>query len=206
MKLVDVHARLLKMGLAVFQTSDAAAYLGVGNAHASKLLTRLAAAGHLAKLGRGRWGFKGRIGDYALPEYLTAPYPAYVSLQSALYHHGMISQIPSVIYAVSIARTRTYATPLGKVSVHHVHPSFFFGYRPVGKDAGKIATPEKALVDFLYLSPARTRLFRALPELDIPRSFNLNEARKIITRIRAVRRRSLVSGLFEDLMKNRIKA
>jgi len=68
MRLVDVHARLLRMGPAAFQTSDAAAYLGIGNAHASKLLARLAASGHLARLGRGRWGFRERIDLFALPE------------------------------------------------------------------------------------------------------------------------------------------
>src|SRR4030042_5079078 len=160
MRLVDVHARLLRMDIPVFQTSDAAAYLGIGSAHASKLLARLAASGHLARLGGGRWGFKDRIDLFALPEYLTSPYPSYVSLQSALYHHGMISQIPSVLYAVSLARTRTYKTDMGTVSVHHVDPSMFFGYRSMPRGAGKLATPEKALIDLLYLSPARTRLFR----------------------------------------------
>jgi len=151
-RLIDVHARLLKMGVPVFQTSDAAAFLGIGGAHASKMLARLAESGHLAKLGRGRWGFEGRIDPFALPEYLTAPYPSYVSLQSALYQHGMISQIPAMTYAVSIARTRKFTTALGTVSVHHVDPSFFFGHRTAGRGPGKIATPEKALMDFLYLS------------------------------------------------------
>ena len=205
MRLVDVHARLLKMGIPVFQTSDAAAYLGVGGAHASKLLARLAASGHLARLGRGRWGFKDRIDLFALPEYLTSPYPSYVSLQSALCHHGMISQIPSVIYAVSIARTKTHGTALGPVSVHHIDPSFFFGYQPAAKGSGKIATPEKALIDFLYLSPARTRLFQALPELEFPAGFKVNEARKIIRRIRSVRRRNHVSRLFEGIWKVRAR-
>lgn len=201
MRLVDVHARLLKMGVPVFQTSDAAAYLGIRNTHASKLLARLAASEHLTRLGRGLWGFKDQVNPFALPEYLTAPYPSYVSLQSALYYHGMISQIPSVIYAVSIARTRTYATALGTVSVHHIDPSFFFGYQTAGKGPAKIATPEKALIDFLYLSPARTRLFRALPEIEFPKGFKVSEARKIIRRIRAVRRRNHASRLFEELWK-----
>lgn len=203
MRLVDVHARILGMGIPVFQTSDAAAYLSIGNAHASQLLTRLAASGHLTKLGRGRWGFKDRIDSMALPEYLAAPFPAYVSLQSALSHHGMISQMPSVLYAVSPARTKTHLTPLGTVSIHHLDPSFFFGFQPAGRSTAKVATPEKALIDFLYLSPARTRLFRALPELELPRGFKVNEARKIIRRIRSVRRRSRVSRLFEAIWKAR---
>jgi predicted transcriptional regulator of viral defense system len=206
MRLVDVHARLLRMAIPVFQTSDAAAYLGVGNAHASKLLGRLAASGHIARLGRGRWGFKERIDPLALPEYLTAPYPSYVSLQSALYHHGMISQIPSVLYAVSLARTKTYQTSLGSVSIHHVNPSFFFGFQPAARGTGKVATPEKALVDFFYLSPTRTRLFRALPELELPPGFKVNKTRKIIRQIRSVRRKNHAGRLFEEFMKSRARA
>jgi hypothetical protein len=114
----------------------------------------------------------------------------------------MISQVPSVLYAVSVARTRTYATVLGTVSVHHVDPSFFFGHRRAGDGTGRIATPEKALIDFLYLGPARTRLFRALPELEFPPDFKVAEARRIIGRIRSIRRRNHVSRLFEGLLKD----
>ncbi|GAG93137.1 unnamed protein product, partial [marine sediment metagenome] len=96
MKLVDVHARLLEMQVAVFLTSDAAACLNVENAHASKLLARLALAGHLVHLSRGLWAFEDRVQPLALPEYLTNPFPSYVSLQSALSYHGMISQIPAI--------------------------------------------------------------------------------------------------------------
>lgn len=84
----------------------------------------------------------------ALPEYLTNPFPSYVSLQSALYYHGMISQIPTIVFAVSISRTKKYETPLGVVSVHHVNPSFFFGFKSMGSRIAKMATPEKALIDF----------------------------------------------------------
>ena len=202
MRLLDVHSRLLKMGVPVFQTSDAGALLGIGSAHASQLLGRLAASGHLMRLGRGRWGFAELIDPFALPIYLTAPYPSYVSLQSALHHYGMISQVPSVLYAVTVARTRTYTTALVTVSVHHVDPSFFFGHRRAGDGSGRIATAEKALIDFLYLSPARTRLFRALPELELPRDFRPVEARRIIGRIRSIRRRNHVSRRFEELLKD----
>jgi predicted transcriptional regulator of viral defense system len=191
------------MNIPVFRTSEAGAFLAIGNAHASKLLARLSASGHLMRLKRGRWGFKERIDPFALPEYLTAPYPSYVSLQSALFHHGMVSQIPPVIYAVSIARTNRQATAIGLVSIHHVDPSFFFGYRLAGKGPGKMATPEKAIIDFLYLSPARSRLFQALPELEFPRGFKVSEARKIIRRIRSVRRRNPVRRRFEELWKDR---
>ena len=200
MKLVDVHSRLLEMEVAVFQTSDAAAWLNIDNAHASKLLARLSSAGHLVHLSRGLWAFKERLEPLALPEYLTNPFPSYVSLQSALYYHELISQIPTIIYAVSISRTKKYETPLGVVSVHHINPSFFFGFESMGRGIAKMATPEKALIDFLYLSPAKSNLFKSLPELEFPKNFSTKKARKIIGQIRSIRRKKLVKRLFEEVM------
>ena len=202
MKLVDVHTKLLGMEVAVFQTSDAAACLNINNTHASKLLSRLSIAEHIVHLSRGLWAFKDKVDLLALPEYLTAPFPSYVSLQSALYHHDMISQIPAITYAISIARTKRYETPLGTVSVHHVQPSFFFGFESIGKGIAKIASPEKALIDYLYLSPSKSNLFKALPELEFPKSFAVKRARRIINRIRSTRRKNLVKKLFEELLSS----
>jgi predicted transcriptional regulator of viral defense system len=200
MKLVDALSALTAMQAPVFHTGDAAAQLGVTNAYASRILARLAASGHLVRLRRGVWALAGRMDPLALPEHLTFPFPSYVSLQSALYLHGMISQVPVVTYAVSLARTRRFTTPLGAVSIHHVDPSFFFGFETTGAGA-RLATPEKALVDVLYLGPARSRLFRALPELELPRTFDLRLARSIVDRIEPARRRAFVSRGLEEVVR-----
>lgn len=200
MRLVDVYARLLSMEGAVFQTGDASAWLKISQAHASQLLSRLAESGHLIHLKRGLWAFKHRIEPMALPQCLTNPFPSYISLQSALYYHGLITQIPAITYAVSIDRTRKYETPLGTISIHHIHPSFFFGYETKDKGDIKMATPEKALIDFLYLSPAKSGLFHSLPELEFPKTFKVKEARHIISFIRSVKRRKMVLDRFERLI------
>lgn len=198
MKLLDVLARLQRLDQPALETGDVAAILGVGKPHASKIAARLAEAGHLLALRRGVWAFPDRLDPLGLPERLTAPQPAYVSLQSALYHHGMISQIPSSIYAVSLARTRRYTTPMGVVSIHHVAPDFFFGYESVGGKTIRMARPEKALLDVFYLTPARSRLFSALPEVERPRDFSVAEARRIIARIPFPARRAMVARRFKQ--------
>ena len=203
MRLLDAFAAVRAMDAPVFTTPDAAAHLGVANGPASVLLARLAAAGPLVRLRRGVWARPDKIDPLALPEFLTAPLPAYVSLQSALYLHGIISQVPSVTYAVTLARTRRYATALGVVSLHHVQPAFFFGFETQGDAGGRLATPEKALVDFLYLSPARSALFRVLPELEWPARFRSGVARDMVRRIPSPRRREFVGAKLEELLSTR---
>jgi hypothetical protein len=69
------------------------------------------------------------------------------------------------------------------------------------QDSGiKIATPEKALVDFLYLSPTRSRLFAALPEVELPRGFRRAEARRWVARIPSARRRTIVARKLNDVL------
>ena len=106
-------------------------------------------------------------------------------------------------YAVTLARTRRYATPLGVVSLHHVQPTFFFGFEDHGDAGGRLATPEKALVDFLYLAPARSKLFRALPELEWPKRFRAGVARDIVRRIAPDRRRAFVAAKLDALLSAR---
>ncbi len=199
MRLLDALSMLTALDVPVFETNDAAARLGISRAHASKLLARVAAAGHLVRLRRGVWAFADRVDRLALPMYLTAPFPSYVSLQSALYLHGMVSQVPAIMYAVSLARTERIETPLATVSVHHVDPAFFFGFEPT-EGGGQLATPEKALVDFLYLSPTRSRLFRALPEVELPARFGVRAARSIVERIPSAVRRTVVSRKLDEVL------
>jgi predicted transcriptional regulator of viral defense system len=203
MTLLDALSRIASMDAIVFTTNDAAARLQIPNGHASATLARLAASGQVIRLRRGVWAFPNRVDSLALPEHLTSPFPAYVSLQSALYLHGMISQVPAMTYAVSLARTRRFTTPLGTVSIHHVQPAFFFGFEEAGRSGGRLATPEKALIDFLYLAPARSKLFRAFPELEWPRHFSARRARSIVKRIASARRRTLVSRALERLLSAR---
>ena len=166
MKLIDAYQKILELNVPVFQTRDIAAYLDVNTSHASKVLSRLASAGQIIRLTHGHWGFKDKIDILQLPELITAPYPSYISLQTALYYQGMISQIPAVIYAVSLARTQRYVTPLATISTHYIQPALFCGYSMMDKSDIKIATPEKAIIDLLYLNPTKSRLFANLPEFE----------------------------------------
>jgi predicted transcriptional regulator of viral defense system len=155
------------------------------------------------RVARGRWALAGQLEPFGLPEALTAPTPSYVSLYSALHHHGLIEQIPEVIYAVTLGPTRTVSTPIGTVSLHHVVPRFYTGYEVTGPAAIKLATMEKALVDVFYFTPARSRLFTALPEIDWPQRFSVQRARSYLRLIESPRRQAMVARRLAQVLPKR---
>lgn len=167
---------------------------------ASHTLRRLEQAGLVERIRHGLWAVDPPVDPLLLPEYLTSPLPSYVSLQSALFLHGMISQVPDVIYVASLAQTRRIQTRRGTFSIHRLGPRFFGGFETVPDSGARIATPEKALLDTLYLAPARSRLFARLPEVEMPARFNRAEARRWIHRIPAGPRRTMVADRLDRLL------
>lgn len=201
MNLIQAQNTLRKFGETVLQTSQVATILDITPAYASQLLKRLASNNAIFSLKRGLWLIEKNSNPLSLLQHLTAPFPSYLSLQSALYFHEMISQIPEIMYAVTVARTHRLATPLGHYSFHHVNPDFFLGFTFQEKHNVFIATPEKALIDFLYLAPARSRLFSLLPELSLSDCFDYKAAEKMINLIPSKRTQSLVTDKFKHLVK-----
>jgi predicted transcriptional regulator of viral defense system len=192
MNQIEALQRLQTLKTPVVESRDAAALLQVSASNATTILRRLGAEGMVVHLSRGRWLIDKKLDRLALPELISAPHPAYISLQSALFHHGLIEQIPSVLYAVTPARPRQFRTPMGVISFHRMPPELFTGFElPSGSDA-KIATPEKALFDLLYLAPGKSRLFSKLPELSIPRGFKWQRLREYTQRVKASGRRTYI--------------
>lgn len=198
----EALSRLQDLRAPVVTTADGATLLGVSVDAANKTLKRLAKVGLILPLRHGLWGIGKTIDPLLLPDYVTAPYPSYVSLQSALYLHGMISQIPQVTYVVSLDRTQRIRTSVGTLSIHRVAPSFFGGFELLDS-AVKLATPEKALLDVFYLSGTRSRLFATLPELELPRGFRFSEARSWLERIPSRRLRTVVAARLQATAAHR---
>lgn len=192
MQLVEALSALKSLKAGVFQTSDAAACLAVSGGHASQILRRLTANKLIVSLRRGLWAISEKVDPFAVAEDLVLPFPSYLSCQTALYFHNMIDQIPQTIYSVTLARSQKYDTPLGHYSYHHISPTFFFGFEIIGAKKIKIATPEKALLDFFYLHSSRSGLFRALPEVELPPRFAKGKVQKMINEIPQQKIRTMV--------------
>jgi len=190
---IEALQRLRTLSADVVESRDVAALLEVSTSNATTILRRLASEGMIVHLSRGRWLVNEKSERLALPELIAAPYPAYISLQSALFHHGLIEQIPSVIYAVTPARPRRVTTPMGTISFHRMPPVLFKGFELSSGSDAKIATPEKALFDMLYLAPGRSRVFSKLPELTITRRFQWQRLKEYTEMVKSAGRRAFIA-------------
>lgn len=73
--------------------------------------------------------------------------PSYISFETALYQHHILSQSPQGgCTLASTKRPQKIETPLGNIQVYHLQPKLFWGY-----DEKRLAFPEKAWLDLLYL-------------------------------------------------------
>lgn len=124
----------------------------------------------LAKVTRGIWAqiHHPFFSPYGAVPFILGNEQGYVSFLTALHRHGLISQIPSTIQVATTGRGRVVRSPIGTFELFHLQPRFhhqgieLFG----GKTPYSIATPEKALIDTLYLSKRKGRRFARLPEID----------------------------------------
>jgi predicted transcriptional regulator of viral defense system len=200
MNAASALAHLRRLGKRVVSTNDVTLALGLERSAATQTLKRLAAEGLVKKIRHGLWAVDLDVDPLALPEYLTAPFPSYVSFHSALSLHGMVRQVPAVIYVASLAQTRRIKTTLGTFSIHRLAPTFFGGYDTLEESGVHLATPEKALLDTLYLGPTRSRMFAHLPEVEIPRGFDRRKAHEWVARIPAGPRRTSVEQRLDHLL------
>ena len=119
-----------------------------------------------------RWCRKGllvklRNEFYAFPEFRQVPdasryvanliySPSYISLHSALAFYGMIPEEVVQVTSVTTLRTARFENPFGSFHYQNVKTPLYFGFEIKLMQDGrglKLATPEKALLDLLYLYP-----------------------------------------------------
>jgi predicted transcriptional regulator of viral defense system len=191
MRPADALGDLLRTGRSIMDTGEVAVRLGVSTSHASHILDSLQEAGLVLRLRRGLWAIRPDIDPFVVPPYLTAPFPAYISLWSALAHHGMIEQVPRSIYVASPGRTRRIHTGFGTYSIHHIAPELFDGFEG-SNEQGYLAIPEKAVFDTVYLLAPRGGEIR-LPELELPKGFRLEKIEVWTSRIEPPRLRTIVT-------------
>jgi predicted transcriptional regulator of viral defense system len=148
-----------------FSVADLEKLIGLSRKSLLVTIRRMVDAGILRKVRRNTYTLAGVAFD---PERIAGQlyYPAYLSFESALARHGILSQIP---HTLTFATTRpSNRTRIGSIDVEftHLKPMLYFGYTATnGLD---VAEPEKALLDELYLISRGLRHIN-LDELDLHR-------------------------------------
>ena len=113
-----------------------------------------------------------RQGWYAFADYLQQPdyaryfagkmcAPSYISLHTALSFYGIIPEAVVEITSVTTQKTCRYENAFGQFSYQTIRPKLFWGFEPKTMRDGKqymMATPEKAIIDLLYLYPQYSTL------------------------------------------------
>ncbi len=105
-----------------------------------------------------------RQGFYAFPEYLSdrdfSLYisnhiykPSYISFHTALAFYGVIPEAVVQITAASSLKTAEFINDFGTYTYKTLREDLIFGYElmPFGDRTIRFATPEKALLDLLYI-------------------------------------------------------
>ena len=119
-----------------------------------------------------RWCRKGLLVKlrnlyYAFPECRQMPdfaryvanriyTPSYISLHSALSFYGMIPEEVVQVTSVTTLKTAKFENDFGTFHYQNVKTPLYFGYEIKTMQNGRgllFATPEKALLDLLYLNP-----------------------------------------------------
>jgi predicted transcriptional regulator of viral defense system len=175
-----------RVGRPAFTTHELVALSGRSASTVTQCLNRLVQQGLLVKIYRGVWAEArpGKLSPFEILPCLLPRHRVYVSFITALHLHGIVEQIPQVITLASPSHTKTLRTQAGVFSVHQLAPELFDGFNWYkGEGSFLIATPEKALVDSLYLSSRRKKQFGTFPELRFPPEFSFKKASHWIERI-----------------------
>ena len=124
----------------------------------SNKIEELCRKGLLLRARRGLYIVATKISHKLIEPGLVANHlygPSYVSFETAMEFHGMIPERVFTVKSATPGRTKLYNTELGRYEFLRVPMEYFrAGIRMAGPESCSymIASPEKALCDFLMLS------------------------------------------------------
>jgi len=183
---MSLHRAIQELGRPVFTTREISAISGSSLSSVSQALARMQKQHLLTQVIRGVWCNTSdpRFSPFYLVPYLVGGHQAYVSFFSALHLHGIISQIPQVIYAATTAHSRRVSTQVATFSFHRIAPFFFSGFDWYRESRSfLIASPEKALVDCFYLASRKGRRFGSFSEIELGAKFSNRRAWEWVRKI-----------------------
>jgi predicted transcriptional regulator of viral defense system len=157
MKLIEITKKLGTINKKILSSTDLGKIFDSTNKNTVyKTAGRLVEKGILKKIEKGMYINASKPPDtYEIANHLYSP--SYISLESALYRYGIVTQAPYVVTSVTPKKTKRKGAEGIDFEYVHIAPKYFFGYY---KDKNiLIASREKAVLDLLYLTAKKSRSF-----------------------------------------------
>lgn len=114
--------------------------------------------GYLRKIRKGLYALskiERDINPMSLAEKIYSP--SYLSLEFALNYYGIIPDIPGTFTSITSKKTANFKNSFGNFSYQKIKSELFSGYktRQDKNISFNMASPEKAILDYLYLNKNR---------------------------------------------------
>lgn len=132
-------------------------------------LSRWENRGEMKRVKRGLYQFSQReVDELVVAGWIYSP--SYISMESALHIYGLIPDVTQQITSITPITTKKYVTQRGVFTFSKIKQELFFGFESAQDETSdlsyNIATPAKALLDYLYV-----RKIKSLDESRIDLSF-----------------------------------
>ena len=179
-----------------FTIAEVLTVLGPERDHAS-IISRMVDAGEIVRVRNGLFVFGSSYQDRDINLFSVANLlfgPSYVSLESALSYYGMIPEDTKTVTSVTWKRTKQFSTPIGNFLYRRITRNAFsegITCEALADSRFLIASPEKAVVDKLYLDAPATNTFDYLRNSLRIESDNLHSLR--------FNRLSILADLYDNM-------
>jgi predicted transcriptional regulator of viral defense system len=150
----QIITQLQQQNKLLFTPSDFARFFNVKNRNTLyKIMQRLSQRQAITPLKKGHYALTTALNNQLISHYQIANFlysPSYISLETALSLYSIITGFSYAITSVSPKPTKTLTVQSQEYSYTQLTPHLFWGYQK--QDRFLIATPEKSLLDYLYLA------------------------------------------------------
>ena len=142
--------RIRELDLTLITPENIASAFDIKNRNTvNKLLQRFFKKSYVYRLDKGKYILKDKvISEFTLANLINSN--SYISFESALSYYGILPQFTYSITSATTSKSRSLKVQNQLYEYVSVNPNLFWGFN---KDRDfLIATPEKALLDTLYIS------------------------------------------------------
>lgn len=158
---------ILQLDKDCFTTSDIKALLQIEkNRTLEDVVQRLIESKVLISLEKGKYlKVASNASDFEIAQFLYSP--SYISFETALNYHNILSQFPMEITSATTKRRTTKEVLDRMFSYANISTKLFTGYYKEGRFL--MASPEKALFDQLYMIARGLKTDQYMDEMDYTR-------------------------------------